>query len=271
MLPACQFVRLPLLPDLFVFFGFHLKCLPENSHPAIVTPEQYDLVQAELERRSKTAGTRQSGLSPYSSKLVCECCGSFFGPKVWHSTSSFRKELWQCNGKYKGAEVCQSRFVTEEEIQQAFICAFNSLISDKAVFIEQHRAIMDELTDTTALERKMAKYTEECEVVAGLIRKAVEEGARAAVDAAEYEARYTALVARYEAAEIKCNAAVQGKRSRELRRVQAAAFFAEVEAREGRLAEFDEQFWNCTIENITVLVDGGFRVRFKDRCERVCT
>ena len=41
----------------------------ENSHPAIVTPEQFDLVQAELERRAQTAGARQSGLSPYSSKL----------------------------------------------------------------------------------------------------------------------------------------------------------------------------------------------------------
>jgi hypothetical protein len=44
-------------------------------------------------------------------------------------------------------------------------------------------------------------------------------------------------------------------------------FFSEVEAREGLLAGFDEELWNCTVESMTVLVGGGFRVRFKDGLE----
>jgi hypothetical protein len=239
----------------------------ENSHPAIVTPEQFDLAQAEMERRAQTAGQRQSGLSPYSSKLVCECCGAFFGPKTWHSTSPYRRVIWQCNHKYKGAEMCQTRFVTEEEIQRFFVQAFNSLISDRAALLAQHQTIMEELTDTTVLDRRIAKYIAECDVVAGLIRKAVDESARAAVDPAEFEDRYNALAARYEAAKEKHEAAAREKRSRELRRAQAAAFFAEVEAREGFLAGFDEELWNCTVESMTVLVGGGFRVRFKDGLE----
>ena len=239
----------------------------ENSHPAIVTPEQYDLVQAELERRAQTAGSRQSGLSPYSSKLICESCGAYLGPKTWHSTSAYRRVVWQCNRKYAGDAVCQTRHVTEEEIQLAFMQAFNSLITDRAATYAQHRAVMDELTDTAALDRKIARYIDECGVVAGLIRKAVDESARDAIDLTEYENRYNALVARYETAKEKHEAAVREKRSRELRRAQAAAFFAEVEAREGLLAGFDEQLWNCTVESMTVLVGGGFRVRFKDRLE----
>jgi DNA invertase Pin-like site-specific DNA recombinase/predicted GIY-YIG superfamily endonuclease len=243
----------------------------ENSHPAIVTLEEFDLVQAELERRAQTAGTRQSGLSPYSSKLICECCGSFFGPKTWHSSSPYRRVIWQCNRKYTGDVVCKTRFVTEEEIQQAFTQAFNSLIFDRAALMAHHRAKMDELADTAALDSKIAKYIDECDVVTGLIRKAVEENASAAIDPAEYDERYNALVARYEAAKEKHEAAAREKRLRELRRVQAAAFFAEVEAREGMLTKFDEQLWNCTVESVTVLAGGGFRVRFKDGCERVCT
>ena len=126
---------------------------------------------------------------------------------------------------------------------------------------------MDEFTDTAALDRKIAKYIEERDVVAGLIRNAVDEGARAAVDPDDYDDRYNGLVARYEALEEKRRAAQREKRSRELRRAQAAAFFAEVEAREGLLTEFDEQLWNCTVESMTVLGGGGFRVRFKDQLE----
>jgi len=126
---------------------------------------------------------------------------------------------------------------------------------------------MDEFTDTAALDRKIAKYIEERDVVAGLIRKAVDENASAVLDPDDYDDRYNALVARYEALEEKRAGAQREKRSRELRRAQAAAFFAEVESREGMLDEFDEQLWNCTVESMTVLVGGGFRVRFKDQLE----
>ncbi|MCL2105823.1 MAG: recombinase family protein [Oscillospiraceae bacterium] len=243
--------------------SFHV----ENSHPAIVTLEEFDLVQAELERRQRIAGPQQSGLSPYSSRLVCESCGAFFGPKTWHSTSPYRRVIWQCNRKYTGDTVCQTRHVKEDEIQRAFTQAFNSLISDRAAAYARHRAAVDEFTDTSALDHKIAKYIEECDVVAGLIRKAVDENASAAVDPDEYDERYNALVARFQALEEKRNGAQREKRSRELRRVQAAAFFAEVEAREGLLAGFDEQLWNCTVQSVTVLVGGGFRVRFKDQIE----
>jgi DNA invertase Pin-like site-specific DNA recombinase len=255
----------------------------ENSHPAIVTVEQFDLVQAEWERRSRTPGPQQSGLSPFSSRLVCESCGAFLGPKTWHSTSPYRRVIWQCNRKYAGDAVCETRHVTEDEIRAAFVSAFNSLISDRATLLEQHRAFMEELTDTTVLDRRIAKYTEECEVVSELIRKAVEEigaknapgehfsqhalACRAAQGLSDYEERHNALAARYEAAKAKADEAQAEKRQRELRRARAAAFFAEVESRENLLAGFDEELWNCTVESVMVLVGGGFRVRFKDECE----
>jgi len=236
----------------------------QDSHPAIVTIEQFDLVQAELERRQKIPGPRQSSLSPLSGKLTCESCGAFFGPKTWHSTSPYRKTIWQCNHKYRGEIVCKTRFVSEDEVKQAFVQAFNSLISDRAALLEQHQAMMDEFTDTSALDRRIAKYTDECEIVAELIRKAIEENARAVQNQDEYTARHNALVARYETAKGKADAAQSEKRQRELRRAQAEAFFREIKSRKELLVEFDEQLWNCTVESIAVLDNGGLWVRFRD-------
>jgi hypothetical protein len=238
--------------------------LVENSHPAIVSPEQFDLVQAELERR-QTAGTlRQSGVSPFSSRLICESCGAYLGPKVWHSTTPYRRVIWRCNHKYSNGSVCETRHVTEDEVKSAFVKAFNSLISDRSVLLEEHEILMGELTDTAALEQRIAKADEECEVVAELIRKAVDENARAALDPEAYEIRYSALVARYETAKAEGDEAALEKRSRELRRARAAAFFAEVERRASVLAEYDEELWCCTVESVTVLVGGGFKFCFRD-------
>lgn len=56
----------------------------ENSHPAIITPEEFDLVQEEFVKRMNT-GKQYSSTSIFSSKIICGDCGSYFGAKVWHS------------------------------------------------------------------------------------------------------------------------------------------------------------------------------------------
>ena len=73
----------------------------ENSHPAIVTDEVFNMVQEEIERR-KQAGRSHHGTSCFAGKLVCGCCGGLYGSKVWHSNSKYRRVIWQCNGKFKG-------------------------------------------------------------------------------------------------------------------------------------------------------------------------
>ena len=56
----------------------------ENSHPAIIEPEVFDMAQDELARR-KQAGRSHHGTSCFAGKLVCGCCGGLYGSKVWHS------------------------------------------------------------------------------------------------------------------------------------------------------------------------------------------
>ncbi|MGI6499196.1 MAG: recombinase zinc beta ribbon domain-containing protein [Oscillospiraceae bacterium] len=76
----------------------------ENSHPAIVTPETFDLVQHELSQRKGYRGYKASD-SPFSGKVICGECDGVYGSKVWHSTSKYRRTIWQCNHKYKGKKM----------------------------------------------------------------------------------------------------------------------------------------------------------------------
>jgi len=76
----------------------------QGSHPPIVGAELFDYVQSELKRRKGIGNI--AGTSCFSGRIVCGDCGSIYGSKVWHSTSKYRRTIWQCNGKFKGAEKC---------------------------------------------------------------------------------------------------------------------------------------------------------------------
>ncbi|WP_193441472.1 recombinase family protein, partial [Streptococcus suis] len=62
----------------------------ENNHEAIVDRETFDAVQLVLDNKG-----RKSSTTIFSSKLVCGDCGHFFGSKVWHSTSKYRRVIYQ--------------------------------------------------------------------------------------------------------------------------------------------------------------------------------
>ena len=79
----------------------------EHSHPAIVSPEVFNLVQQEFERRSKTGGY-QSSQSCFSNRLICGDCGGAYGSKVWHSASKYKRTIWQCNAKFKNEQLCST-------------------------------------------------------------------------------------------------------------------------------------------------------------------
>ena len=68
--------------------------------------------------------------------------------------------------------------------------AFNSLISNKDEVISDYCAIIQRLTDTTALETEADALKAECEVVVRLIQKTIEENARTQLDQTEYGRRY---------------------------------------------------------------------------------
>ena len=79
----------------------------EHSHPAIILPEEWEKVQLELARR-RDSDRRTVCSSPFAGKLVCGDCGETYGSKVWHSTSKYRRTIWQCNAKFKGEHKCRT-------------------------------------------------------------------------------------------------------------------------------------------------------------------
>ena len=146
----------------------------QNSHPAIIDPYEWDLVQAEIARR-KELGQRYSANSVFSATIVCGDCGAFYGAKVWHSTDQYRRTVWQCNDKFKDEHRCKTPHLAEQQIQTLFLRAFNKLHSMRESILEDSLLVQRELFDCTELDAQQTALAEEMELAAELVRRCVEE------------------------------------------------------------------------------------------------
>jgi DNA invertase Pin-like site-specific DNA recombinase len=240
----------------------------EDSHPAIISPEMFDLVQAEI-RRHKATGKNRSGAHCFSGMVICGECGGFYGSKTWHSTSKYSRTVWQCNEKYKakGAVKCHTPHLNQATLEWAFTEAFNRVLTDKDRYIADYDTIVRTLTDTVALDSEAAKLNEEIVEVYELLRRAMEENARIALDQDEYARRSRKLEARYAEAKKRLAAIADEKQQRAARREKLNRFLADISRQNGLVAEFDESLWRATVESVTVHSEKDVAFTFRDGTE----
>ena len=173
------------------------KYYAQNSHPAIISAEVFDLVQMELEWRKSLNGS-YSGKSCFASRVVCGDCGAFYGSKVWHSTDKYRRVIWRCNNKYGGDVKCSTPHVTQEELEKAFVSVMQKVITEKDAIFAVCREVLDKVLDTSGLDRIATRLQDQALGMAERVRKLVEENARVRRDQEEYQREYEALLAEHE-------------------------------------------------------------------------
>lgn len=238
----------------------------ENSHPAIIRPEVFDMVQREVEKR-KTVKGYKTGSNSLSGMLVCSECGSFFGSKVWHSTSKYRRVIWQCNRKFNNEKKCKTPHLKEETVKEAFIMVFNELQGNRDGWMPGFEEATSKLTDTKDLEKKLKQIREEETVVTELLRKCVEENARTAQDQEAYLEKYEGLVNRYEGIKKKIDDAEAAKGELYTKARYMKAFLQTLKEREEILDGFDEDLWSALVDKVAVKENGELTFIFKNGLE----
>ena len=237
-----------------------------GSHPAIIEPDEWEQVQAEFSRR-KALGKAYSGKSVFSAKLVCEDCGAFFGPKVWHSTDQYRRTIWQCNGKFANGERCHTPVVDTETIQRLFIKVYNLIMEDRVQIIKQCEAWRDRLMDFSTLDADIERQLEETQIVAELVKAAVKENASTAQSQETYLKKYEALTKRYEtaAAELERIQRLRPLRSQQDKKM--ALFTRTLKKQPEVLHNWNNTIWTVMVEKTIVHRDGSITFRFYSGAE----
>ena len=232
----------------------------EQSHPAIVSPEVFDEVQQELKRRREARYIGRSGC--FSSKIICGECGSYYGRKVWHSTDKYRTVIWRCQHKYDDGEPCKTPHVTEDQIKAAFVAEMNRVIANKDQVLSDIRSLISTLTDTRELDEKEASAGKALKDLSALMRKLVDDYARALIEQAAYDDRYAELLAQSRALEEQISEIGEQREQRRARKRELDAFYKMLKET-GPIVEFDEELWNVAVERVMINNQGtpGFSCR----------
>ena len=233
----------------------------ENSHPAIVDPEVFDQVQAELDKGNRARHV--SAVSVFCGRIFCAECSGMFGSKVWHSADQYRRVIWRCNAKYKHEEKCQTPHLTEEELQLAFVEAFNRAYPDQQDALRDYRRLLCELTDVAGQHKIADDLRERYDAILTQIQDGVLRNASMPLDQEAYQRQYNALLKRAEEIKERLDAALREISQRELQRKKLARAMRELEKREALLTDFDEALWVAMVEDVTV-ERARLVFRFKD-------
>ena len=222
----------------------------EDSHPAIIDPDQFELVQDIFEERARDP--KHSGATIFSGKIRCGCCGGWYGSKVWHSNDKYRRVIWQCNAKFKDKTRCRTPHLTEDEVKAAFVRMVNKLSADRNFYITGLTDIKDRLSDTTELEKEKRLLDQQLAVDAKAVDDLIAQNARTAQNQTEYRERYDALVSRYEETEKKRDAVADQISQRMVRRRKLERFIETVKALPELYTEFDKAQWSGLVDSMTV-------------------
>ena len=222
----------------------------EHSHPAIISPKEFDLVQTELERRK---GINYSGMSLFSSRIICGDCGSFYGSKVWHSTSKYRRTIWQCNSKFKGEHFCSTPHLYEAEIKAKFLNAFAEYYNRRKEIIKNLKMVL------AALQEPFQPDDTELRTLEAELEGYIATHTNGFTD--EYRKKYE----RFEELQSELDREKAEYESTQARYKQIQDIIQTL--KDDVLTEFDDRVWNAVIANVTVFHDGSMMFQFKDGTE----
>ena len=224
----------------------------ENSHPAIIDREEWEIVQAELTRRD-SLGAAYSGNSEFSSKLICGDCGGFYGRKLWHSTSKYARFVYRCNSKYnKDKDLCLTPSLTEDLIKEKFIKAYNQVMKDKERIIEDINDVIKLLSDTSELDAKIIELQNKMEVISGLVDKMIKENTKIAQDQVEFTKRYEELSNQYETDKNALDKTLEKRTYKQAQEIKMKAYREEIKKTDNYLPEWSIDLWMLMVESATV-------------------
>jgi len=239
------------------------KYFVENSHPAIVSQEQYLLVQEELKRRSETPGLISTA-NCFSGRLICGDCGSQFGPKVWHSTSKYKRVVWQCNHKFQGAKKCRTPHLYEDDIKKAFISVVEEVLEKRGSIISTLDLMLKEILSSDNLEVKIRKAKEQIKDLESKLKDCVLENARKPLNQEEYQKRYVPMAEEY------------GERKQALARLETelvgligrreimGKYLSAIEGATMADRAFDMNLWVTLVDRAVVCLDGNIEFVLHD-------
>ncbi len=234
-----------------------MRGFDKDSNPGIIPKEEWDMVQLELQRRTKLRYS-YSSKNCFSSKLICADCGHLYGSKVWHSTDKYKKTIWQCNYKFdkKNKEQCQTPTLNEEEIKAMFVDAYNKMIVSKDEILKNLELVLNQIVSVESIEDKIKEVNKDIESVVYDVEILIHSSKETdEIKQKELELKYDKLIQKLKDLEHQ-KEKVMDKRNK------INTFISTLKDKVDVISEFDEELFNIMVDKAVVHRDKSIEFIF---------
>lgn len=233
-----------------------------NSHPAIISAEDWEAVQLEFSKRAALP-TYHNASNKFQGKVKCASCGGVYGAKVWHSTSEYRKVIYQCDSKFdKGKSKCKTPHLTEEQIERAFMKAYDLIGENRTAASETCDMIIKDLKDTKAIDDEVRELSADLDIVAEKASRMVNENASKAQSQEEYEKKYNVLCQKFDSIKSRIAELANEKTKRTVKAQSVIDFKKCLEKDNKIIGCWNQALWNSSVDEALVHADGTIEFRF---------
>mgnify|MGYP005958601871 CR=1 FL=1 len=171
-----------------------------NHHEPIITEEQFERAQ---EIRNRRNGNRKHNVIPgkrekfsrqfaFSCMVECGFCGSNLSRRRWHSSSKYKKTIWQCVKSTKeGKRFCpDSKGIPEQVIEEAFVESYRMLCNDNKDVLEEFLKRTEKALGESSVEDQIHKLEKSIEKVSSKRKKLLDNYLGGVVGQDIYEEDY---------------------------------------------------------------------------------
>lgn len=228
----------------------------EQDHEAIIPLEAFKQVQDEIARRKNKP---VHGLTIFSGRIFCGCCGSIFGSKVWHSNDKYRRVIWQCNNKYKGTKICRMPHLYDDQLQAEFVKVCQKVVTERDEIIGNLKELREVIGGTEALKAQKRELETERDMIAERLQAMIDKNAKVAQSQESYIIQFDELSKQYQMLDEQVNETEKTIQDKKRRMRQVSRFIKAVEEMPEIVTEFSPELWATLVEKVTVYGKGDIR------------
>ncbi len=142
----------------------------KDSHPAIISREDFEKAQELMAERAKSKGNIEGNRDKYTNRyaltgtIVCGNCGNTFKRHIDNCGTVSESVCWICSTYIIGRKKsCGMGRVKEETIKGLFVKIFNQLYNDRAKLLGDYKAKLEREKLTELDNERIGKLDEEIE------------------------------------------------------------------------------------------------------------
>lgn len=137
-------------------------------------------------------------------------------------------------------------------------------MDNREIVLSRCRDLYKSFEDTSDLDEEIEEHLRECEIIAELSRKLVEENARLKMEQEAFMRKYNSYSTKYDEESAKVEQ-LKTLRTERLGKAEViGAFMFAIHEQEAFIEEFSEKLWLSTIDVVVVSHDGKLTFKFKN-------